>query len=82
MRTEDELTEHSQFNQIGYVSTEGGPLLVGDYEPLTKWNGIETEDQQAAWLLTTLYLPFQYQTAYMSAFLILFIIYSQYYYCL
>ena len=34
----------SQFNQIGYVSTEGGPLLVGDYEPLTKWNGIETED--------------------------------------
>ena len=34
----------NHFKQVGYVSTEGGPLLVGDYKVLTKWNGCETED--------------------------------------
>ena len=30
--------------QIGHVSSEGGPLLVGDYCVLKQWNGIENDD--------------------------------------
>ncbi|MBC1342625.1 hypothetical protein HCB40_04110 [Listeria welshimeri] len=34
----------NKFNEIGHVSTEGGPILIGDYKVITKWNGIDTDD--------------------------------------
>ncbi len=30
--------------RIGYVSSEGGPFLIGDYQVLRHWEGIETDD--------------------------------------
>lgn len=36
----------NEYKQIGYISTEGGPVLIGDYEIITKWNGIMTDDYE------------------------------------
>ena len=48
---------NSKFEQLGHVSTEGGPLLVIDRDDLAQWQGIEGKDYARADQLLALQRP-------------------------